>query len=130
MSTIQFQWRGKTWEITGRRGRPNLGESVLVPLGEGNIEVRTVKHDWRGAVETYLFVRPVPARHVYGGIVFEETGERREVSNEWYLAEGQDVKGPTFEPGRLNAKRSILRPVAAEEQVRVAEFQRQEAASG
>ena len=62
-----------------------------------------------------LIVRPIAKRHTFGGAVFEETGEEREINGEWGLMMTSRPPLPVFVPGKSFATYRVLRPVAIEE---------------
>ena len=68
---MQFEYEGKKYEFRGEYRKPKQDESFLADNGSV-FTCRT--NEWAGV---RAIVHPVPKRHTFGGVVFEETGERR-----------------------------------------------------
>ena len=68
--------------------------------------------------EALRILQPQPVRHTLGGVVFEETGERRgPMSGEWFLVGGGAVSCNNWDhEADKGYDFPILRPVAIEEQ--------------
>ena len=93
-----------------------LGKPTTFPIGEVATHVIGVDCKIREAGSgTYLcYLRLIRKQHTFGGVVFEETGERRKAQNEWVLNEAK-VGVPGFAviyiQGVSNVEFCILRHV-------------------
>ncbi len=102
---------GKDYEFKGEYRFPRPGEYFM---GKGGTALNGTIHSY-GTVITgaRAILHPVPVTHVYGGIVFVETGEVRYIrGGEWALTSGIPVLWDCVSMGEY----IILRPVGVEGQ--------------
>jgi len=73
-------------------GYGNIVRDGFFLTGEGQVKQATESRAY--SQERFLIVKPVPMRHTFGKLVFEETGEERmPVAGEWWLT---DTGKPTY----------------------------------
>lgn len=102
MSTRIITDDGREFEFVYRDYK--RGDHILNSFGE----VVEAKHD--GGPTAVL--RPIPKRHTFGRVVFEETGEERQPQpGEWYLSRMFAAMPLLCMPGDLPVPSPILRPV-------------------
>jgi len=81
---VKFTHDGKEWETDGEYRSPKIGEWFI--SWDGKLD----KAVFDAIDKVRLIIRPVPVQHVFGGIVFEETGEERPPrKGEWFLSKYQ-----------------------------------------
>ncbi len=102
---LKVNYEGQEYEFVGYCDHEGATHFLS---GQGTLE-QTEPHN-RFDVAWF---RLVPVRHTFGGIVFEETGEVRQVEQgEWYLSR-EPVNEPVChkDQNKTYRKYSILRPV-------------------
>ena len=103
--------QGRVWEFRGEYRPPVTGDHFLERTARDAVPDAGIIHSKNPVVRVgdRAIVYPVGPEHVFGGVVFEETGEERTAkTGEAYLGDDGLVwlaHAPTF------ATKKILRPV-------------------